>query len=323
MPLFAVFDTHCDTILEWVNRGRDLGVRSGEGHVDLPRLREGGVQVQFFACFIEPRYKPDRGLPRVLQLIDAIHRMVAAYPEQVAVATTSAEIAAIRQSGRIAAVISIEGGEAIGSGDEATLLSGLRSVYRLGVRCLSLTWNERNLLADGAGDARSGGGLSNLGAAVVAEMNRLRMIVDVSHLSERGFWDVMEVSQQPVLASHSCCWALHAHRRNLKDDQIRALAQAGGVVGINFYPDFLTADPNQATLEHVLDHIEHALQVGGPDCVGLGADYDGIDTTPLGLEDATRYPALAEGLLRRGYSSDVVEKIMGGNHLRLFRQVVG
>lgn len=319
----TVVDSHCDTILEWVNRGRDLTVRGAEGHVDLPRLAAGGVDVQFFACYIEPQFKPDRGLPRALELVDAVHRLAAANPDRMEIAYNRADIDRIVASGRLAAVLAIEGGEGLGFGQEPQVLAAVRALHRLGVRLLTLTWNERNLLADGAGEGRTGGGLSSLGVAVVREMNRIGMIVDVSHLSVAGFWQTLEVSEKPVMASHSNARALCDHRRNLSDVQLQALAKAGGLVGVTFVPSFLAGDPEDATLDSVVAHVDHIAALIGPEHIGIGSDFDGIARGPRGLEDAARFPALTEALLRRGYSEEQVRGIMGGNHLRFFAEVVG
>jgi len=310
----VVVDGHCDTVLRlWQSRA-SLEERRQDGHLDLPRLREGGVDVQVFACYIEPEFKPDRGLQRALQLVDLFYRQLEGCPG-LRLVRNSADIEEAGRQGQVGAILAIEGGEGIGDD-----LAYLRTLYRLGVRLITLTWNQRNLIADGVGEERTGGGLSTFGVQVVQEMNRLGMLVDVSHLSEAGFWHVVETCQGPFVASHSCCRALCDHRRNLSDDQIRALARAGGLVGINFAPAFLRED-GQASWEDVLRHIDHVVSLVGPDHVGLGSDYDGIPATPLGLEDASRLPVLTRGMLERGYSEEDIRKILGGNFLRVIKQV--
>ncbi|MEW6546630.1 MAG: dipeptidase [Bacillota bacterium] len=310
----VVVDGHCDTVLRlWQSRA-SLEERRQDGHLDLPRLREGGVDVQVFACYIEPEFKPDRGLQRALQLVDLFYRQLEGCPG-LRLVRSSADIEEAGRQGQVGAILAIEGGEGIGDD-----LAYLRTLYRLGVRLITLTWNQRNLIADGVGEERTGGGLSTFGVQVVQEMNRLGMLVDVSHLSEAGFWHVVETCQGPFVASHSCCRALCDHRRNLSDDQIRALARAGGLVGINFAPAFLRED-GQASWEDVLRHIDHVVSLVGPDHVGLGSDYDGIPATPLGLEDASRLPVLTRGMLERGYSEEDIRKILGGNFLRVIKQV--
>jgi membrane dipeptidase len=312
-----VVDAHVDTVHALL-RGRDLLVRGDEGHVDLPRLREGGVRIQVFALYIDPEYKPERALPRVLVLWDALMRALRRAGGQVRLCRTPEDLDAVLAGEGLGAVLSVEGGEAIG-----TELALLRVLHALGVRAMGLTWNQRNAIADGAGEDRAQGGLTEFGRQVVAEMNRLGMVVDVSHLCERAFWDVLEVSRQPVIASHSNARALCDHVRNLRDEQIRALAAGGGVMGINFFAGFLDADPARADVGRVCDHIDHVCALVGPAHVGLGSDFDGIPRTPAGLEDCSRLPALTEELLRRGYRAGDVQAILGGNFLRVFRQVWG
>lgn len=310
-----IVDAHVDTVLDVAAGRRRLGERSLQGHVDLPRLEQAGVGVQVFAHYVEPVYKPHAALARFMELYDAFLDAVAAYPDRITLVTDVAQLDATLASGKIAAIIGVEGGEVLQG-----RVGLLRVLHRLGVRLLGLTWNERNELADGAGDARSGGGLSRLGEQVVREMNRLGMVVDVSHLSDAGFYDVLAVSSQPVVASHSNCRALCNHPRNLTDDQIRALAARDGVVGINFYSRFLR-ESAPATLDDVVRHVEHVAALVGTRHIGLGSDFDGMDAPPQGLEDVTRLPRLFEALLRRNWREDDVRAVAGGNLLRLFRQV--
>jgi membrane dipeptidase len=210
-------------------------------------------------------------------------------------------------------VLSIENAEAIGDRVER-----VDNLWRRGVRIMSLTWNGSNRLADGVGGSEHGG-LSSFGRRVLERMQRLGIVVDVSHLSEAAFWHVVDATRGPIVATHSNAAAVHSHRRNLTNDQLRAIARRGGVVGINFYPEFLGGD----TIDHVLRHVDHMLRVMGPDHIALGTDYDGIGRTPRGLEDASRLPRLTEAMLRRGYRPEVVRKILGDNALRVFRQVWG
>ncbi len=310
-----VVDMHADTLLDVLKGKRRLADQGKGGHVDLSRLRRGGVRVQFFACFIEPEYKPERALKQALRLLDAFYREEEANRSELQLATSVEEIQGIAAAGKIAAILSIEGGEALERD-----LGVLRIFYRLGVRSLCLTWNERNYLADGVAEGRAGGGLTRFGVEVVRELNRLGMLVDVSHLGERGFWDVLEVSTSPVIASHSNARALCDHPRNLTDQQIRALAAHGGVVGINFAPHFLAEDGN-ACLDAVVAHIEYLLELVGPDHVGLGSDFDGIEKTPRGLEDVRFLPELTEALLARGIDAETVQKVLGRNILRVMDQV--
>ncbi len=312
----TVVDTHADTLLRYMDGKRNLGDRRGDGHIDLPRLVEGGVDAQFFACYIEAEYKPDRGLKRALQMIDLFYQQLESNAGRMAHCTTSSQIEEAVKSGKVAAILAIEGGEAIGDD-----LAALRALQRLGVRSIGLVWNQRNLIADGIGEQRTKGGLTNFGVQVVKEMNRLGIIVDVSHLTDEGFWDVIETSTVPIMATHSNSRAVCYHPRNLADDQIKALAKNGGVMGMNFAPYFVHKE--KATVDGILDHIDHIVDLVGPDHVGLGSDFDGIRATPEGLDDVTQTWHITDGLFQRGYSEEDVEKILGKNHLRVIREVMG
>jgi len=309
-----VVDTHCDTILAAVRGERKLGERSDKGHIDFPRLLEGGVGAQFFAVYIEPAYKPDRGFTRCVEVLDVLYREVEANPQLAEIALSAADIRRIAASGKVAVVIAVEGGEAIGHN-----IANLRILHRLGVRSLGLVWNQRNLIADGIGERRTGGGLTSFGVEVVGEMNRLGVVVDVSHLSDPGFWHVAETCKGPFIASHSNARAVCDHPRNLTDDQIRALAKAGGVMGLNFAPPFVS--PSGADVDRLLDHLDHIVGLVGPDHVGLGSDFDGIGSTPEGLEDARAMPSITRGLVARGYGEADIVKFLGANHMRVLEQV--
>ncbi len=318
-----LIDTHNDAPLR-VIAGVDIGQRSAKGHTDLPRLREGGVGAVFFAAWVSPRYVPlNQAARRALELIDVIrHDIVGRHPEHFELALSAADVEAARRRGKIAVLIGIEGGHAIEDS-----LRVLRTFYDLGARYMTLTHVNTNNWADSSGDqnnprVRRHGGLTDFGRQVIAEMNRLGMIVDVSHVSDKTFWDVLAASRAPVMASHSCCRALCDHHRNLTDEMIRALAAKGGLIQINFAPEFLTRrqDP-PASIEDVVAHIEHAVRVGGVEAVGIGSDFDGIDRTPVGLEDVSKFPALTRALLARGFSVEDLRKIYGGNVLRLMQTV--
>jgi len=308
-----VVDLHADTLLDLAAGRRSLDGNTPGGHIDLPRLRRGGVDVQVFAAFIHPREAPQGGR-RVRALIAAFDRAMERHPAEIVHVRTVAEIEAASRGGKIAAVLAVEnGGDAI-EGD----VDQVDRLYRDGVRIMSLTWNPANLLADGASESRHGG-LTPLGRRVVQRMQALGMVIDLSHLSPQAFWEVLAASRGPIAATHSNAAAVHPHRRNLSDAQLRALAARGGVVGVNFYPAFLGA----ATLDRVVEHIDHMVRVMGIDHVGLGSDFDGITQVPAGLEDVSRLPALTAALLARGYRPEDVQKILGGNALRVLRQVWG
>jgi len=314
----TVFDGHCDTILEVMKHKRTLEKKSTTGHLDIPRMKEGGIDVQFFAVFIEDIYKPDRSLKRALQLIDCFYREIENNQDDISLVTNYNQIKEANRAGKIAAILSIEGGEAL-EGD----LGVLRVLYRLGVRLLTLTWNQRNQIADGIGESRTGSGLTEFGLKVIDEMNDLGMLIDVSHLSEAGFWDVVKRSKTPIVASHSNCYALCPHLRNLKDEQIKALADKGGVIGITFVPNFLTQEKRKTTVEDVVKHIDYLVEKVGVDYIGLGSDFDGTGGLPLGLEGVDKIPNITGVLLGRGYKEKDIKKILGENFLRVFKEVVG
>ncbi len=314
-----IFDGHCDTLLEVLEGKRTLGVRSSEGHIDLPRLREGGVTAQLVAIFIEDRYLPAGATKQTLRVLDVLYRELQANADTLVLAMRAEDIEHAKSAGKVAAVVGIEGAEALEED-----LGVLRVFYRLGVRLLTVAWSRRNQAADGAYESRTGGGLSNFGLKLVEECNKLGILLDVSHLSAAGVRDVLQASSQPVIASHSNAYALCANVRNLTDEQLTALAAKGGVVGVTFVPSFIVEGGKDASLERLLDHVDHIVQVAGIDHVGLGSDFDGFGSPPpVGLEDATHLPGITAGLLERGYAEDAVRKVLGGNLLRVFRQVVG
>jgi len=322
----TVVDAHIDTLLDIMvpparpsklPTPRKFGERSTTGHVDLPRLLEGGVDLQVFAAYIQPEYKIERALHRVTQLIDLFHQTVSMHQDKLLLFTKVSDVYEAERRRKVAAMLSIEGGEAV----EADL-GVLRMLYRLGVRAMTLTWNERNQIADGAAEGRTKGGLTSFGVELVSEMNKIGMVIDVSHISDAGFFDVIETSNAPIIASHSNCRALCNHRRNMTDQMISRLAEKDGVMGTNFAPAFVDEKKENVTLERVLDHVDHVTKLVGVDHVGLGSDFDGIESTPKGLEDVTRLPYFTEGLVKRGYREEDIFKILGGNFLRVFKEVI-
>ncbi|MBO8128435.1 MAG: membrane dipeptidase [Peptococcaceae bacterium] len=311
-----IVDAHCDTLIPLCEGKERFREYRDKGHLDLPRLVRGGVKVQFFAAFASPRFR-GRFLCRVLELIDTFYQNVQQDSNgKVVLVRNCDDIVHAVNNGCIAALLTVEGGEALEGS-----IRVLRVLYRLGVRGLGLTWNGRNELADGVDERFTGGSLTGFGVAVVQEMNRLGMLVDVAHLSETGFWKVMDVSVSPVIASHANTRHICDHPRNLSDNQIRALSRQGGVMGITFVPEFVHKDC--PSLDALLDHIDHAVQLGGIGCVGLGSDFDGFSGRPAGIEDAAGYEKLVEGLLHRGYDEADIGKILGGNFLRVIREVLG
>lgn len=310
-----VIDGHCDTLGDVLEGKRTLAEKSALGHVDLPRLRAGGVTAQIFACFV-PIHEYHRSATRyALRMIDVLHQAIDAHPDELLLAANAGDIRRAKAEGKIAGILGLEGAEPLGDS-----LAVLRSFHRLGVRVLGLTWNFRNEVADGVMEGPKALGLSRFGEEVVAECNRLGILLDVSHLAPAGLEDVLRISQRPVIASHSNARGLCDHPRNLSDLQIEAIASGGGLVGVTFVDAFLHRPAAEASIEHALDHIEHLLRVAGPEHVMIGSDFDGADM-PRGLEDATRYPALTAGLAARGHSEAVIRGVLGLNFLRVFDKV--
>jgi len=351
-------DSHIDTLQRVLNENVDVSRRQPTGHVDLPRLKEAGMVAPFFALWVPTFYKDSEAVRRTLQLRDAMQSLLDAHPDQIELATSAADVRRIARAGKIAAVLTLEGGHQI-----ADDLAVLRVYHRLGIRSMTLTHFRNNHWADASTDRPQHNGLTDFGRQVVREMNRLGMIVDVSHVSDKTFYDTLETTTKPVIASHSSCRALSDVPRNMSDEMIRALARNGGVISINFGAGFLNPEdaealrrrigeavaaepalsgraldefaaseyareydqmkPASATLEDALAHIDHAVKVGGIDHVGIGSDWDGINSVPAGLEDVSKMPALTAALFRRGYSEGDVRKILGGNLLRVLREVTG
>jgi membrane dipeptidase len=231
-----VVDGHADTISRFLDDGEDLGLETGKGHLDLPRMFRGGLDAQFMSCFVEPKYlQRKEAAKRAFRMIDAVKQWAAKYPDKLVIARTAAEVRGAAAAKKVCGILCIEGGHAIE--DDLGLL---RTFFELGVRYMTLTWNNSLSWAEAARDPGKVKGLTEFGREVVREMNRLGMLVDLSHVHENTFYDAIAASAAPVIASHSCARALCDHVRNLKDDQLRALAKNGGVVGVNFYSGFLS-----------------------------------------------------------------------------------
>jgi membrane dipeptidase len=324
-----LIDTHND-IPSFTVDGADIGA-SPKTQTDIKRLHEGGVGAVFFSVYVAATYvQGNHSANRALQVMDTVqHDILDRYPGTFSPALTAADIEKAHRHHKIAGLMGLEGGHAI---EDSPRL--LRDYYRLGIRYMTLTHWNTNGLADSATDVNNPqvqhhNGLTPLGKEVVREMNRLGIMVDISHTSDKTFYDALETSQAPIIASHSACRALTNVPRNMTDDMIKALAQKGGVIQINVNCGFISqksADapknaPVRATLADVVAHIDHARQVGGIDAVGIGTDFDGITCTPEGFDDVSKFPALTRALLEKGYSPADIKKIYGGNTLRLMRQV--
>ncbi len=349
-----LFDGHND--LPWLLRAKgdmglekfDLSQRVEIGQTDIPRLREGGVKAQFWSVYI-PSEHPNP-TKTVVEQIDLVHRMVEKFPDDFALALTADDVVKAVAEGKIASLIGIEGGVAIDNS-----LAELRAFHRLGARYMTLTHNATLDWADAANGERRHGGLTEFGETIVREMNRLGMLVDISHVSAETMADALRVSQAPVIASHSSAFALCPVPRNVPDDVLAEVKKNGGVVMVNFYSGFIVpgysaksraakaeireknpdkqararalaewfaADASgvRGTISTVADHIDHIVKVAGIDHVGIGSDFDGIESWPAGLASVSDYPPLAAVPLRRGYSETDVHKILGGNVLRALRE---
>jgi membrane dipeptidase len=339
-----VIDTHNDAIVACIRRGfrsitgrerPDLVQRDGTvwflrgpleteayawtGQVDVPKLRAGGIDAAFFAVDVTRAWK--NNLAYALDAFGYFLADIEPHPDEIRVARSAADIEQAKREGWIAAVLVVENSDALEGS-----VNVLEMLHRAGVRSIGITHNLSTWAAAGNEESRCGGGLTRFGVRMVGEMNRLGMLVDVSHIAERGFYDVLETSTAPVIASHSCCAALCEHPRNLSDAQLRDLARHGGVVSLTFVPMFVDPDwrqehwPARPSVQQLLDHLCHAVEVAGIDHVGIGSDFDGGGSV---LNDATEYPRITEGLLARGFSPADVRKILGENVLRVLRGALG
>ena len=353
-----VVDGHND--LPWSLRqegGRfdqhDIAQSQPKFHTDIPRLRAGGVGAQFWSVYV-PASTMQQGsaLTTTLEQIALVHQMVERYPETFEFALSSSDIDRIRSEGKIASLIGVEGGHSIENS-----LNVLRQLYAEGARYMTLTHSRSLEWADSCSDEPKSGGLSPFGEEVVREMNRLGMLVDISHVSPDCMRQALRVTKAPVIFSHSSAYAIANHPRNVPDDVLKLTADNGGVVMINFFNDFIhptdaarsnersqvrkalqlryadderseaelrkweLANPrsHECTVHEVLDHIDHVVRVAGIDHVGLGSDFDGVPALPEQLDDVSSYPVITQGLLDRGYSEQDINKVLGQNVLRAFR----
>jgi membrane dipeptidase len=329
-----VVDTHIDTTMMLGREGWDFMVRhqpvKGEdsNHVDLPRAKEGGLDAAFFSIYMAGTVTGPEAVKRSLILIDHVRSLAEAHPNQIVLATTAAEVRAAHKAGKFAALMGMEGGHMIDDN-----LAVLRDYQRLGVRYLTLSHSVNTNWSDSSGDTPKHNGLTDFGKDVVRELNRLGMLVDISHVSDKTFWDAMETSKAPLVASHSSLRSISGHPRNMTDDMIRALGGKGGVIMINYSRSFLSDELYQAGLnnvpaaqrptvswEKIVEHIDHAAKLVGATHVGLGSDFDGT-TVPDGMDDVSMLPKITAALLDKGYSEQDVKNILGENILRLLEKV--
>jgi membrane dipeptidase len=354
-----VLDTHDDTTQRFFSKNYDLGKRNPDGHVDIPRMREGGMNAIFFSIWIDGRIMGPPAVQEALDQIDAVHQNVERYSSDLVFCRTASEIRRAHDQGKIAVLMGVEGGHMIGND-----IRVLRVFGDLGVRYMTLSHFYNDEWADSSTDKPAHNGLTDFGKDIVREMNRQGIMVDISHVSDKTFYDALEVSKSPLIASHSSCRALCNHVRDMSDDMIKALAAKGGVIQINYEESFLdqaykdafdkatsgggvvsmfsqlkkqcgddrecfdraqdafrkrlTAEGKlpHVSWERIIDHIDHAVKLVGPDHVGLGSDFDGA-SMPEGMEDCSKLPKITEALMRMGYSDDDIRKILGGNLLRV------
>jgi membrane dipeptidase len=357
-----VIDSHDDTTQRLLSdKTYDISKRQKNGNIDIPRMREGGLDALFFSIWVPSDVTGVKAVNTANALIASVHKAVAAHPNDLVLATTAADVRKAAADHKIAALMGMEGGHMINDD-----LAQLRKYAALGVRYLTLTHFKNNNWADSSTDKPAHNGLTPFGKDVVRELNKLGMMVDISHVADKTFYDALEITKAPVIASHSSCRAIAHHPRNMTDDMLRALAKNGGVVMINYEVSFLSeeyrvasdkasggvvaqlaalskkcgGDEACSTLESarinteamnsgalpkvswekIIEHIDHAVKVAGADHVGLGSDFDGA-TMPIGMEDASKLPKITDALIKKGYSDADIEKILGGNILRVMEQV--
>ncbi|MFP4662034.1 MAG: dipeptidase [Halanaerobiales bacterium] len=309
--------SHLDTLLNFFDKDNEyiFSEDNDNFHVDLVKMKEGNIKIAVFAIFVEPGYKSDRALYRTLEILDKFLSLIEDH-EELKIIKNYQDIKMVIENDKIGIMLSIEGAEGIRD------LSILRIMHRLGVRMISLTWNQRNHLADGVLESQTNGGLSLMGRKMLAQMEALDIIIDVSHISEAGFWDIMKYFQKPVLASHSNVMSICPHPRNLADEQIIALTERNGVIGINFAPFFIT-DRKKVDINDIIKHIDYIRDLVGIESVILGTDYDGIQQTPIGLENISCLKNLKLKLYENDYSREEIEKIFYKNALNFFEKFWG
>ena len=364
-----VVDTHADTPQRFLDEGFDIGNSDPKdiGHISLDKARAGNLGAEFFSIWVDPRTNQGHFAQHTMDLIDSVYQQAARHPDRMTMAFSVEDIERAHKEKKLAALMGIEGGHSIEND-----IHLLRDYYRLGVRYMTLSWSNTNEWADSSGDindpaVQHHNGLTDFGRQVVLEMNRLGMMVDISHVADKTFWDTIATTKAPVIASHSSARALTDHPRNMTDDMLRAVARNGGVVQVNFFSGFVDADYLKASraqekerdravaealekkraageavtyldadrverewaaklprppLKSLIDHIDHVAKVAGVDHVGLGSDFDGVSgATPEGIDSAADLAKITQALVDRGYSAEDIHKILGGNLLRVFREV--
>lgn len=306
--MYMLCDMHCDTAAAAFDKG--LSMYENNLHTDFKRLKDAGYGVQFFAVWISPEYYT-QGFDRAGKVIKFLKDQIKNNSNSVMQVKNGSDFDI--DDGRLKAVIAVEDGEAL-DGD----ISNLKKLYDMGVRLITLTWNGKNALGEGA--VSGNGGLTPFGREIIGQMNRMGMIIDVSHLSERGFWDAAECSTAPIVASHSNAASVCPHVRNLTDEQIKYLIKAKGFMGINLCADFIGKE--EANLERIYAHIDRCLSLGGEDILGFGTDFDGTDRLPCEIAGVQDMHTLTEYLLKKGINNRVLSKITSGNLIRVSKEIM-
>lgn len=311
-----IIDAHCDALLKlWEEPSLSFYDCNEQLHVQYSFMEKSNVSVQAFALFVYAETPVQLRFESALKMIDIFYEKVVRDSKLIPIYNANDMAKVMRDKNLRGGMLTLEGADAL----QGSIVN-LRTLYRLGVRALGLTWNYRNEAADGVEEPNPSG-LSHFGREVVRECNRLGIVLDVSHLSEKGFWDVVELSSDPFMASHSNCLHVHKHRRNLNDEQIKAIYQKNGVLGLTFVPYFVSTG-NQVTITELIKHLEHALSLGGEDHIAFGSDFDGITQTMTDLKSMEYYTLLVDALLVY-YKEEQVKKWLHGNWERLFTQVLG
>ena len=361
-----IIDTHADTPGRFVDENFDLAQDAGKGHLDFSKIQSGNLGAEFFSIWVDPKNFKGKEIQRALDMIDSIYEQARRHPDKMVMAFSTQDILAAHRQHKLAALMGVEGGHAI-QGD----IRVLRGYYRLGVRYMTLTWSNTNELGDSSGDLdnkeiKHYNGITPFGRQVVHEMNRMGMMVDISHVADQTFFQALVSSRAPVIASHSSSRAITNVPRNMTDDKLVALARNGGVAQVNFDCGFISQkwadgmkklavekDPDYEKLQSLfmaqrtpqmqqqlyeaeaviekkvprpplsdlIDHIDHMAKIAGVDHVGIGSDFDGIDCSPQGLDSAADLPKITEALYQRGYKAADIQKILGGNLMRVFSEV--
>lgn len=308
------FDAHCDTGSECFDRLAEI--KENSLHLDLERMKRYDAYIQVFAAFVDQKNISVSPFKHCLSVLDFLKKQLEKNKDTISLIVSKNDLQRVAESGNLGAILAIEGGEALGGS-----LENLYYFYKMGVRLITLTWNYANEIADGVLEHKNGG-LSKFGKIAVSVMEELGILIDVSHLSEQGFWDVVDNTKHPFVASHSNAKALCDHPRNLSDDQILCTAKRNGCIGINFYPFFLKQN-GAASIYDIFRHIEHIVCIAGEDCIGFGSDFDGVSCLPDGIEGVESVGDILAVLKNTGYSDAFLEKLCFGNFYRIFYETIG